>query len=748
MKRLLLASLFIGAALPAIGAQHVRVVLDLSKSMKSNDPGRLAVLSTILLHDLAQPNPSLGDSFEVIPFDLHWRWPSAAAPPPVSTQAPIVARLRQRADFIKALQALPYEAEMTYFYPGVAAALQDLEQIKVGAFDIRTIVLVTDGVPEAPTRDAELQYIRDKLAPRLEQSGIRLYVLAFGSEADKYRDFFGDMLRSPTGASLGEFFVDPRGTQLLSYMLQIFSRSFGYSPDAARPLPGTAALDLEGRRTPARVAVAVFSARSQPPQLHLTPPSGGSVNDPEGVQSAGVNGGSYSLMWVLSPSAGDYGLVSDVSSGSVAVLRPTQLALEVAPAPPHKQAERTLAGTPFPLRVIVRSPTGARGDPGPVDLSFRTFGERMQRAGGDAYAWESERKAPPPGPGTATAQERTYDIVTEFREDPEKPGTMYVGYLEVEARRGEAVVGALVGPHAHRVEVHPLLSISPLPLSSYVSSNALERGQQACTQFTFHLDAGQLPHPERPGYPIRTVLIADPALLDHELRQASFLLDGQILEVDGRPGAQPGAWYKGRPLSSEELIGPHEICVRIGKPTTGSPGRPLELSLAATLLEDPYDEFRVVQPFNLKVLVSSPTFLERWRVMFLGALVVCGLGGLLWYLRDRPAVPADLRYAVGREDSTAPLASRDLDERPLLARLLGWVAESAVFAPGEERVLGRVRPVDAELFQLRTARGVRVEPLHHGEKIEIHRGLATLAVHRLYRLRGDAGSYLFRMEYR
>src|SRR5207253_10470648 len=120
----------------------------------------------------------------------------------------------RRADFEHALQTLPYTAKMTYFYPGIAAALQDLEQIKAAASDVRTIVLVTDGVPESPTRDTELQHIQNDLAPRLEQHGIRLYVLAFGSEADKYRDFFANMMRSRKGAPLGEYFVDPRGTQL------------------------------------------------------------------------------------------------------------------------------------------------------------------------------------------------------------------------------------------------------------------------------------------------------------------------------------------------------------------------------------------------------------------------------------------------------------------------------------------------------------------------------------------------------
>jgi len=45
------------------------------------------------------------------------------------------------------------------------------------------------------------------------------------------------------------------------------------------------------------------------------------------------------------------------------------------------------------------------------------------------------------------------------------------------------------------------------------------------------------------------------------------------------------------------------------KPAFANPAQPLEVSLAATLLEDPYDDFKVVDPFSLKVLISAPTAL-------------------------------------------------------------------------------------------------------------------------------------------
>jgi hypothetical protein len=319
----------------------------------------------------------------------------------------------------------------------------------------------------------------------------------------------------------------------------------------------------------------------------------------------------------------------------------------------------------------------------------------------------------------------------------------------VEARRGEPVVGALTGVHAHRVEVHPLIAIAPLPSTAYASSHALERRQEACTHFGFHLSAGQLPHAERPSYPVRAVVVpVDPATVDRELRDATFRLDAKQLDIEGVAATQPGGWYKGRSLTPAELIGDHELCVRIGKPSAADPARPVELRMAATLLEDPYDEFRVIEPFTLKVLVSPPTFLEKWRGAVIGGMTLSSILALLWYFRDRPILARDLGYSIGRDDATAALSPSRSREYSSLARFLGWIAEQPVIAPGEDRPLARIRPVDDALFQLRLASGVRIDAPGREEVIAFESGRATLAVHRTYRLRGDNGSYLFRMEYR
>jgi hypothetical protein len=727
-----------------VAGEHVRVVLDVSGSMTDNDPRRRVILATVLLHDLAAPNPTLDDSFEILPFDQNWRWESPQDPPPRSTRGRIRARFERRDELIRELGRLGYDARMTYFYPGIKAAIADLRETPGGHRDVRTIVLVTDGVPEPPTREREAELIRTELVPELERHGIRLYVLAFSDQALQNRDFLDAMVRSGNGARLGEVFLDPDGSGLLSHMVDIFARSFGYAPDAPRDLPGPISLDLEKGGRPERVAVVVHAPRPEPPELRLTPPQGGFLNAPDGVVSAGEEGGSYSLVWALSPSTGEYRFASSARDGSVAVLRPVRLELEVLPAPPHTQTELTMARTPFRLRVRVRSPLEDVGDPGPVDLSFRPLGERSKNPGtGEAlYSWRGERGAPPAGPGEGTPDGRIYDVEVEFPENRRQPGEVYVGYLELEARRGEAIVGARVDEHAHRVEVHPFLALAPLPLTAYVSDRALERHEQSCTSFSLTLN-GELPHPGEPEYALRAVLDPpDGQVFERELWQALFTLDGIPLTVQGRSGAEAGAWHKGRTLDRDQLLGEHELCLKVGEPR-GHLDEPFEIPLAFTLLEAPYDDFRVVTPFTAKVRVAPPGTIDRLRPLIVLGSLALALLAALWYLRERPGLPRDLRCALGRDP--AALVSCEPGSPPLLRQLLGLTGERPLVADGGE-ALAWLRPAGEELYRLRPAPGMRIRS-EDGRPVLVDRGLANVEVHRPYRLEGERGSHVLRLEY-
>jgi len=741
--------LLLFSAPPAQAGTHVFVVLDVSITMRANDQNRLALLATMLLYDLANLNPTLQDSFQVLPFDESWSWTSPADAPPQSRRSPITASFDRRSDFINRIGALRYDARMTYFYPGLRASIEALRQTPSDANDVRTIVLITDGVPERPTRNREAELIREDLLPLIEDSGMRLYVLAFGPEALGNRGFFDALVRGPSGGTLGQVFIDRDGTRLLESMLQIFSTGFGYSRDVARPVPGTDVVDLDAGRTPERVAVVMLSdTPMSEPTLNLRPPTGGALNNPDGLRTGSVVGGSYALRWVLSPNSGDYRLESNVASGTAAVLRPTRLRVEVLPGPSMRQVERTMAQEPTQIRIRVVSPTGASGDPGPVDVSFRPSGDRVRDAetGIVDFRWRGNLGAPPPGQGQPTSDGRYYDALVEFDENRVDPAAVYAGFLEVEARRGGTVVGALSEDRAHRFEVHPRLALAPLP-SSYLSDRVLEANERDCIGFEFDVD-GHLPHADRPTYALRAVVEAsDTGILDRELFQGSLTLDGFTLDVEQRVGPHPGPWYSGRQLTRDELAGQHQLCVIIGRPRSGDPSTPVELSVRFTLLESPYDDFDIVLPFDLKVLVAPPRFLAKWGPTILISLPFLFLALAAWYMRPTPLLPSDLGYAIGREGSGSRVTRR-LDPPSFFWRALSIVEERPVIVDGRDRPLAWIRPVNDALYEIRTARDVSFVSVEDRSPVPRNRrGLASIAARNEYLLQVGPTAYRFSVEY-
>ncbi|HEX4963437.1 MAG TPA: vWA domain-containing protein [Thermoanaerobaculia bacterium] len=743
MRRAVLgALLMVSLTARAAAETHVRVVLDTSMSMRTNDPARLATLSTLLLYDLAQTNSTLGDSFEVIPFHSTQKWASPSDPPPTGTGARIRADYRNRTALARSLGDLHYDAKWTYWYPGLREAVGELEATKGGTSDVRVLVLVTDGLPEDKTRDEEEKRIREELIPRLRAAGIRLYVLAFGPEASPHRAFFDGLV--PSGAGLGEVFVDADGSRLVETMIRIFSHSFGYTQAGPWTLPA-GSIDLAGGQTYPRVAVVLFWKQPQPPALALRGPRG-AVNAPGGVLEGKEKGASYQMEWVLSPRAGAHPIASTAPGATVAVLRPAELVLEIRSARPGGQVRQVMAGQEVKLQALVKPAAGGTGDPGEVDLSYRVHGPRAAKD----YAWSEDPKAPPAyDHGTPVPEGRFYSIFPQWRE-PAEGQPFYVGNLEVTARRGDRIVTALAGAQAHSVEVYPRLALAPVPalgdarLDGAAAVRALSRWERGCARFQLDLRAGRLP--ESPQG-LRAVLPASTALTGG-LAGASFTLDGLPLEIDGsKPGPYSSPWNRGRSLQRAELLGAHEVCIQVGKPTAGDPGKPFELPVAFTLLASPYDTFDVVESFQLKVLIAPPTWIERWGARASLLLAILGLLTAFWFLRGRPGLPQDLQVAVGRTGSQAGLAPQELAEPSLASRLLGMVGERPVISETGGVRLGALKPVRDGLYRFRPARGVRVETLE-GKPPEDAGGWALLSAHRLYRLRAGESDYLFEVEYR
>ncbi|MFH1468438.1 MAG: vWA domain-containing protein [Pseudomonadota bacterium] len=771
------------AALRAeVRRDHVRVVLDTSASLKRLDPKKLVKLSTLLLFDLAHPNltvPAGGaapeSSFVIYPFVQDWSERGGAKcenfyPSSSRTATPIAPRgdlATARAQLVSALAGVSYEAQCTYFHAGLQHAVEDLATTPGGSLDRRVIVLITDGLPDNPGED---QARIRKLLPQLEAAHIRLYVLAFGPEATSNTSMFDEMVRGTGGSPLGRAFYDHSGDGLLEAMLDLFAASFGYvnTPGGTRgagtSLPLLPASMSGTPVKPERAIVVAYDTHATPPGLRLTPPPGGRLNletPAFGLDSGGVGAAyGYSLHHVLHPDQGDYAF-GPAGAATLAVLRPTELILDVEyagrsghPAGTVGAAPRVMAGEEFNLLVTPRPEGGATADTPEVDIHFRSH----------RGAWDTEspgyRGSEDPGgspsAGVTAGGVRSYSITPSFSQDPAPGENYYMGYIEIDALLGAAVVGSSRGGQSFHVEVWPRLRILPSPAigdatTGSGSSPALRRGQEGCATFHFNVDVGpngnQLPVLSPPDrYPLRAVL--DPTIkLEGPLAGAIVTLDGRRLEVDAAPGPVPGDWYIGRTLSAAEFVeDEHEVCLQLGKPTAGDPA--VHLPLVFTLMSAPYDEFKVVEPFTLHASVAPPSWLERWGKLFALLALLLALAALLWGLRPRPDLPSDFGYSVGSGGGPAP-SFRHFPEQGRLAGLLALTHRPPLLSADESHPLGTIVPVEGDLYLFKPAPGVAPPRDALGGALERRPdGGVLLHAQRDYLVRaGDGRDELFRLEY-
>lgn len=722
--------------------RHIRVVLDTSISMRSNDPLRLAPLSTLLLHDLARVNTTLGDTFAVIPFHPNWQWASADQAAPTSVGAVITAGT-DRSRLQAALRRQAYDAKMTYYYPGLLKAVEELERFD-DPDDIRVAVIVTDGLPEEPTREAELNLIRTQLGPRMAQAGIQLYVLAFGPALSP--GFFAPLIPS----SGGQILHDGDGRQLPWHMAQIFSKSFGYQATTPQAYSSASQLDLAQGQQPAQVATLLFRNDPAPPGLKLQPPAGGQVITRPDLNTSGSEAkSSFSLQWTLTPDSGAYRLQSDARDSQVVVLRPAALTMSARPLQAQDDIGQTMAEVLMPMGILLRPPAGSQGDPGEVQLTFRSNGRRLSapdpKDPGRRYEYQNDPQSPPAGErGEVIPEGRLYRIFPQFRQ-PDENEEFYVGYVEVEARRGGVLVARLV----HPVEVYPRVAVSPTPQQRDAKSagdkGVLERGEQGCAVFQFEVREGWLPHPRQPSYTLRAFLQAP---LQDAFFKANVFFNGLPLEVEGKPGDRPGRWYAGRSLSREELLGEHRICVQIGRPTNYDTRLAYGVQVGFLLGESPYQQFKsqVFEPFTLMARIAPPNAVQSIAQWLLPLLMLLMLA-LWWYSRFRPRLPEDLMVALGAPQSPQAIARQPLGHPTLASRLLGLIRERPVSTGGNGPTLGWLRPDGDQLYGFRPAAGVQVRSAA-GAKLQHHGSLALISVARDYRITTKDREFLFRLEYK
>ncbi len=802
-RRLALSgALLLGAANVLAGAldlgstgDHVRVVLDTSKSMcgaacgwqdPPNDPGRLAILSTLLLHDLLKPDPNKAehpDSFAVIPFDRQ-KWLGEA--PPLNTAKPRRATgMSTRAQFIAALSAtqLPFDAMNTYYSPSIAQALADLPPLSStdSAAMTRTIVLITDGLSVNP--GADQAYIETRLLPELAAKQTRLYAILFGPDATARGESFFAGIQQADAANVRsgvytqrvfpDVFIVRTGEELPATMIKLFSQRFGYLhlPDDRKDRIGSGAVALNLHRDVGPSEAAIVALRLDPvgrstplpPKQTLSPPPGGSVN-PQLLLEAREPGGSYSLRWELKPAPGDYPLrVADGSDVSVFVLRPTNLRVELrehqgpgaggpstaipscfAPGSRVTMADRTCQ-----LDFLVSTAAGTQGLPPKLTLRYW-----LKQPRPDGPAWNINDAD---GVGIADAHHwddlaaggRRYWTQTQFTKNqlPDDVAAAYTAHLTVKVDLAGRTVASRGGDDPFEVLVYPRLGLSPQPPAIKMKSpdsGALGRQASACASFDLtedfgtRLESAQVNQmaPGSGGFNVRAFLSAQPPTSTSDaLRGARFTLDGERI---GFQSGSPGfAWSQGKPRALAELVrrngvgGRHALCVTLGPYADGDPLKPPAFQLKLILDHPPYDHFGVIKPLQVEVLVAQAPRLGWWSL--LPFLLLVGLIPALLLVRPRYALPRDLGYGIASAAHPDEFVARRLAPAHPLRRLLSRRAERQL-VDRAGALLGWVRPEDEALFALRPARGITVHQRDGSGLAPTAAGLYLLEVHKAYRL--------------
>ena len=452
---LLLAALLLPAAAQAQARRHIVVILDTSKSMgaegRGNDPKRLATLSTAMLFDLARPDLASGDTFEVIPFQSGGQRWTDASEPCEERAGEVIPAIRGAsgaaagADLADKLRRTPYDANWTYFYPPLCAAVNRLQ----GREGQKVIVVVTDGQSDRSDEDQRL--ILQKLVPKMLDQAVQLQVLAFGRAEGAAASAFFQPIVNPGGQSLGQVFEDLSGELLLENMIEIFGRCCAYTSEIVR---GNR-LQLRGRVIPENAAVVAFwkTAGARPGFEFPSEPKPGLANE---LRTATEVGASYAVRWLTAPIPEAPVEIQLASPNAIiAILRPPEIDLSWTDRTPFE----TLATQNDLCREIAVKLRGGSGmePPDDITVSFRVHGP--DRDSGRNYVGDWEAAAG--GALNADRDARVFRVCPIFKDTFPEGSDFYMGRLEARAMRGEVVLSTLTGVEGMAATVRPLLRIAP-----------------------------------------------------------------------------------------------------------------------------------------------------------------------------------------------------------------------------------------------------------------------------------------------
>ena len=299
--------------------QHadVRVLIDISGSMRQNDPANLRRPALRMLAGLMQPGTRAG----VWTFA---RWVNNLVP-----VAEVDAAWKQRVVALSEQIASPGQ------FTNIEEVLDKASNDWSGAATThsRHLLLLTDGMVDVSKDAAENARSRERIVedvlPRLREAGVRVHTVALSAEADH------ELMRRLAAETGGYYRQVTRAEDLQRVFLHMFE-TVG-TPDAV-PLQDNRFV-VDGSISEATVLV--FS-RPGSPAVVLRSPAGAEYTDsdlPAGV--AWYRDQGYDLITLAAPEKGEWSLQADLDPDN-RVMVVTDLKLQVSEVPAHLAVDERL----------------------------------------------------------------------------------------------------------------------------------------------------------------------------------------------------------------------------------------------------------------------------------------------------------------------------------------------------------------------------------------------------------------------
>lgn len=277
---------------PGTPVPDMRILIDVSGSMRETDPENLRIPALNLLVDLVPDGSHAGV----------WTFGTDASP--------LVPLARVNEGWRGTARRLSGEIGSEARYTDIAQALEAADEawLDPGVNPARMIVLLTDGKVDISETVADSASSREailaRLAPRLRAAGVRVYTIALSDDADL------DLLSRLSLATDGFSSLARSADDLLEVFLSIFTRAVEQE-----------ALQIRGQAFHVDASISEFTALvfrpSNASDMVLHAPDGLSMrrfDHPDNVRWRDAE--RYNMVTVSNPRAGDWLLEADLQPGT------------------------------------------------------------------------------------------------------------------------------------------------------------------------------------------------------------------------------------------------------------------------------------------------------------------------------------------------------------------------------------------------------------------------------------------------